>query len=76
MPRLLSFMLRQFCNGAVMGLAFAQLLLWANVGNLPALLASDPHGGALTGFYFAQGALLFGTLGMSVALMNLSESDE
>jgi hypothetical protein len=70
MPRLIRFMLSKFTNGAVLGLIFGEALLWADVGRLASLLISSA---LLTGLFFAQTAVLFGTLGMSVAIMNLDD---
>ncbi len=70
MPRLIRFLLSRFTNGAVLGLAVAEALLWADFGQLASLFAGSV---ALTLLFFGQAAMLFGTLGMSVAVMNLSD---
>lgn len=70
MPRLIRFLLSKFTNGAVLGLSVAEVLLWADVGHLASLFAGSV---VLTALFFAQAAMLFGTLGMSVAVMNLSD---
>lgn len=72
MPRLIRFMLCHFANGTVLGLAVGLVLLRADVGQLQTLFATSQHDAALTALFFAQAALLFGTLGMSVAVMNLT----
>lgn len=72
MPRLIRFMLSHFANGAVLGLSFGLALLWTDVGEIDRLLAASNNAAALTALFFAQAALLFGTLGMSVAVMNLT----
>ena len=70
MPRLIRFMRSKFTNGAVLGLTLGEALLWADVGRLASLFASSA---VVTGLFFVQAALLFGTLGMSVAVMNLDD---
>lgn len=75
MPRLIRFMLAEFANGAVLGLTFGLALLWADVGSLGRLLGDSPSSAALTALFFIQAALLFGTLGMSVAVITLRDDD-
>lgn len=71
MPRLIRFMLSHFANGTVLGLAVGLVLLRADVGHLQSLFSASEHDAALTALFFAQAGLLFGTFGMSVAVMNL-----
>jgi hypothetical protein len=75
MPTLIQFLLTEFANGVVVGLTFALALLWCDVGSLGALLRDSPSSAALTALFFGQAALLFGTLGMSVAVMTLPKKD-
>lgn len=73
MPRLIRFMLASFRDGAVMGLAVALGVMRADVGSIGRLLEADASGGLLCLLVFAQAALLFGTLAMAVAVMNLGQ---
>ncbi|WP_374645903.1 hypothetical protein [Tabrizicola sp.] len=71
LPRLVRFMLRHFANGAVLGLILAELLLWGDVLGLRQLVVLTEAGATLTLAFLAYAAMLFGTLAMSVAVMNL-----
>ncbi|MFP5478107.1 MAG: hypothetical protein ACLGIE_00235 [Alphaproteobacteria bacterium] len=71
LPRLLRFMLAQFCNGAVLGLILAEAVLWWDVMGLHQLIVRGEQGATLTAAFFAYAAMLFGTLAMNVAVMNL-----
>lgn len=71
MPQLIRFMLSQFGNGAVLGLALAQGMLAADLFELGRLLATDAAGGAFTLGLFVQAALLFSTANVAVTVMNL-----
>lgn len=71
LPRLVRFMLRHFANGAVLGLILAELLLWGDVLGLRQLVVLTEAGTILTLAFLAYAAMLFGTLAMSVAVMNL-----
>ncbi|HLQ19835.1 MAG TPA: hypothetical protein VK146_12735 [Tabrizicola sp.] len=73
MPRLIRFMLEEFANGAVLGLVVALFMLWIDLGRIASLLATSGHETALTLLFFSQAGLLFGTLGMGVAVMNLAD---
>ena len=64
-------MLRHFANGAVLGLILAQLLPWGVVLGLRQPVALAEAGKLLTLAFLAYAAMLFGTLAMSVAVMNL-----
>jgi hypothetical protein len=75
LPRLLRFMLAQFCNGAVLGLILAEAVLWWDVMGLHQLIVGSAQGATLTAAFFAYAAMLFGTLAMNVAVMNLGERD-
>ena len=73
-PRLIRFMTTHFADGVALGCAFGLLLIWFDVGHIGSLL--ERHGsGLLTALFFLQSGLLFGTLAMSVAVMNLREDD-
>jgi len=75
LPRLLRFMLAQFCNGAVLGLILAEAVLWWDIMGLHQLIVGADQGATLTAAFFAYAAMLFGTLAMNVAVMNLGERD-
>lgn len=75
MPRLIRFLLARFADGFVLGLAVALAILWSDLGHISRLMAASGHEAALTAFFFAQAGLLFGTFGMCVAVMNLSDTD-
>lgn len=75
LPRLLRFMLAQFCNGAVLGLILAEAVLWWDIMGLHQLIVGSAQGATLTAAFFAYAAMLFGTLAMNVAVMNLGERD-
>lgn len=75
MPRLIRFLLAHFAEGAVLGLAVGLAILWADLGQLTRLFAASGHDAVLTTFFFVEMALLFGTFGMAVAVMNLSDTD-
>lgn len=71
LPRLVRFMLRHFANGAVLGLILAELLLWGDVMGLRKLVVLPEAGALLTLAFLVHAAMLFGTLALSVAVMNL-----
>lgn len=73
-PRLIRLMLRHFLDGVVIGWSFGLLLLWRDVAGLGTLLASNDSA-ALTALFFIQGGLMFGTFGMTVAVMNMGDGD-
>lgn len=75
MPRLIRFLLSEFANGVVIGLTFGLVLIWSDVGGLGRLLSDSPSSGMMTALFFGQAAMLFGTLGMSVSVMTLSDDD-
>lgn len=75
MPRLIRFLLARFADGVALGLAVGLAILWADLGQLARLISTSGHDASLTALFFAQMALLFGTFGMAVAVMNLSEAD-
>jgi hypothetical protein len=71
MPLLVRFMTTQFANGAVLGLALVEALLFTDAFQLASLVATSGKEGAMTLLLFGQAALYFGTAQMSVAVMNL-----
>ncbi|WP_103257566.1 hypothetical protein [Tabrizicola aquatica] len=75
LPRLLRFMLKHFGNGAVLGLVLGEGLLWWDVLGLRQLVVLAEAGAFLTAAFFAYAAMLFGTVAMCVAVMNLGERD-
>lgn len=75
LPRLLRFMLKHFGNGAVLGLILGEGLLWWDVLGLRQLVVQAEAGAVLTAAFFAYAAVLFGTLAMCVAVMNLGETN-
>lgn len=75
MPGLIRFLLSAFSEGAVVGLGFAEVLLFADVGGLGGLLAASAHGGAVTALFFLEAALLFGALGINVSVLTLPYTD-
>jgi hypothetical protein len=70
MPNLIRFLIAKFTNGSVLGLVVALAILRADFAEIARLIAASGNETALTLLSFAQAALLFGTLGMSVAVMN------
>ncbi|MGX0878227.1 hypothetical protein ACSSV4_002924 [Roseovarius sp. MBR-154] len=70
MPRIVRFMIDQFMNGAVMGCAFGLVLVQTDTAGLARLLEGLPGAGP-TALFLAQGALIFGALGMAVGVMSL-----
>lgn len=75
LPRLIRFMLLHFANGVALGWTCGLLVLWFDLGNVGSLLARTDSA-ALTALFFGQWGLLFGTLAMSVAVMNLHKNDD
>jgi hypothetical protein len=75
MPRLIRMMLAGFGDGAMAGLCTGEAILLTDAGRLHSLLAASPDGGSWTAVYFAMAALVFGTLGMSVAVLTLGHDD-
>jgi hypothetical protein len=75
MPRLIRFLLVNFADGAAMGLAFGQVLLWTDTAGLASLMAASEVGAGVALLFFLQGALLFGTLGAAVSVMTLSSRE-
>ena len=71
MPHLIRFLLTHFGNGVVLGLALAEMLLISDFANLGRMLAESDEGALLTALFFAQTALVFGTLNAAVAVMTL-----
>lgn len=71
MPRLIQFLLASFADGAAMGLAFGEVLLWTDTAGLGSLMAASEAGAGVAALFFVQGALLFGTLGAAVSVMAL-----
>ncbi|MES2542933.1 MAG: hypothetical protein V4583_20495 [Pseudomonadota bacterium] len=74
-PRLIRFLLSRFVDGAVLGLAVGLAILWSDLGEVARLLAASKHDAVLTALFFGHTALLFGTFGMCVAVMNLTDRD-
>lgn len=72
LPRLIRFMLSQFANGVALGWSCGLMVLWFDFGGVGSLLAGMDSA-VLTALFFANSGLLFGTLAMSVAAMNLRE---
>jgi hypothetical protein len=75
MPRLIQFLLVSFADGAAMGLTFGELLLWTDTAGLASLMAASEAGAGVALLFLMQGALIFGTAGAAVSVMNLP-SDE
>lgn len=73
LPRLIRFMLANFADGVALGWACGLVVTWFDLAGVGGLLAS--HDPALTLLFFAYSGGLFGTLAMSVAVMNLREED-
>lgn len=71
MPRMITFMLTHFADGAVLGLGCAELILCTGVGHLRRLFAASGHDAALTALFFLQSAITCGTLAVAVALLAL-----
>lgn len=71
MPLLVRFMTTHFANGAVLGLALVEVLLFTDAFRLASLVGTSGREGAMTLLLFGQAALYFGTAQMSVAVMNL-----
>lgn len=74
LPQLIRFMATQFADGVALGWACGLALIRLDVGSIGSLLERSGSA-AMTALFFVQGGLLFGTLAMSVALMNLGEID-
>lgn len=75
LPRLVRFMTANFADGVASGWALGLMLIWFDVYGVGTLFAS--YEGALpTVLFFAQSGMLFGTLCMSVAVMNLGDDKE
>lgn len=75
MPHLIRFLLARFAEGVALGLATGLAILWTDLGQLARLFAASGHDAMLTALFFMQMALLFGTFGMAVAVMNLTDAD-
>ncbi len=75
MPRLIRFLLSQFFNGIVLGLAVAEVVLFTDFGQLSRLISASGQSGPLTALFFVQSGLLFGTLNMAVAVLTLPARD-
>lgn len=74
LPRLLRFMIDTFMDGAVMGCVFGLVMIRLDTAGLGTLL--EGHGTAgPTALFLGQGALMFGTLGMAVAVITLGAED-
>jgi hypothetical protein len=71
MPQLIRFLINHFANGVVLGLIFAEVLLFSDAFQLGSLVEASRHSGGVTLLFFGQSALLFGTANMGVAVMNL-----
>lgn len=72
LPRLIRFMLSRFADGVALGWSCGLMVLWFDIGNVGSLLAGMDSA-VLTALFFATVGLMFGTLAMSVAVMNLRE---
>lgn len=71
MPLLIRFLISHFGNGVVLGLVCAEVLLFSDAFQLGSLVEASRNSGGMTLLFFAQAALLFGTVNMGVAVMNL-----
>ncbi|MBQ2260015.1 MAG: hypothetical protein II336_01450 [Loktanella sp.] len=72
LPRCAGFMISQFINGAICGAIFGKLLIRLDTAGLGSLLEGAATG-APTAIFLGQGMLLFGTLFVSVAIINLGD---
>jgi hypothetical protein len=70
-PLLIRFLISHFGNGVVLGLVCAEVLLFSDAFQLGSLVEASRNSGGMTLLFFAQAALLFGTVNMGVAVMNL-----
>jgi hypothetical protein len=75
LPRLVRFLIVHFADGAVLGCILGLILIRTDTGGIGTLLESHRHGGP-TALFFAQGALLFGTLASAVAVVNLDDGTD
>ena len=75
LPQLIRFMLAHLANGVALGWTVGLLVICFDIGTVGSLLASfdSPW---LTGLFFFHGGLLFGTLAMSVSVMNLGSDED
>lgn len=74
LPKLVRFMVVHFADGVALGWACGLLLIRMDFARIGSLLASSDTGW-LTALIFVQIGLLFGTVHMSVALMNMNEDE-
>jgi hypothetical protein len=74
-PRLVHTMIGHFLDGAAMGCMFGLVLYHTNTAGLGGLLESPQNAGAAA-LFLAQGALIFGTLGVAVGAMSLGREND
>jgi hypothetical protein len=72
LPRLIRLMIVRFGDGAAMGAVVGLGVIRFDLSGIGTLL-QGADSAMLTGLFLFQGALLFGTLQMSVAIMTLGE---
>jgi hypothetical protein len=71
MPKLIRFLLSHFADGAILGLLLSEAILVTDFARLASLVATSGQGGALTILFFAQSAMVFGTLNLAVGVLTL-----
>jgi len=75
LPKLIRFMIEHFANGVALGWSVGLFVIWLDFGAIGSLLASSDSGW-LTALFFFKGGMLFGTLAMSVSVMNLGHEKD
>ena len=75
LPKLIRFMGMHFADGVVLGWICGLLVIWSDLFNIGTLLENSGNV-LLTILFFSQSGLLFGTLNISVSVMNIGERDK